>query len=45
MDMPAGMALAYNSRGRAECGHHDHPCADCDRGKSFSEHLFVSVCP
>jgi hypothetical protein len=45
MDMPAGVALAYDSRGRAESGHYHQACTDCDRGKSFSEHLFVSVCP
>jgi len=42
MDMPAGMVLAYDSRGRAECGHYHQACTDCDRRESFSEHLYLS---
>src|SRR5262249_35456076 len=30
MHVPAGVALAYDSRGCAEGGHDDHACADCD---------------
>jgi hypothetical protein len=42
MDVPAGVALAYDRRGCAEGGRHDHTCADCGGGKDFSEHLHLS---
>ena len=45
MNMPADAALAYNSRGCAEGGHHHDTCADYGSGKDFLEHLhFISMC-
>ena len=45
MHMPASVALAYDRRGCAERGRHDHTCADCGGGKDFSEHLNLSPLP
>jgi hypothetical protein len=48
MNVPADVALAYNSRGCAEGGRHHDACADYGSGKDFLEHLhFISnvLCP
>jgi hypothetical protein len=46
MNMPADVALAYNSRGCAEGGHHHHTCADDGSGKKFLKHRhFISMSP
>lgn len=44
MNMPADVALAYNSGGCAEGGHHHDTCDDYGSGKEFLEHLhFISM--
>jgi hypothetical protein len=46
MNMPADVALAYNSRGCAEGGHHHDTCTDYGSGKKFLKHLhFISMSP
>jgi len=45
MRMPTRVALAYDRRGCAVGGRHEHTCADCGSGKDFSEHLNLSPLP